>query len=132
MPKRNIDDDDDVSSMLTKCNLNTIDIDELDFGQLDLEDPHEYDMLKDSCCRVYERSEMIRGAVKRYHRYLEGITDWLGFECIREDIKVFLRMHYEKKDPEGMIKISRSVDKALFAIINNFNANAKKIKYEAK
>lgn len=106
-------------------NCNLIDVDELNFGQLDLEDKDEYEVLKKnlnfsagiSQLSYCEKKVILKEAVYRYHRYLDGISDWTDYEYIYDDIKSFLMLHYDKcTNIQKAMLLMRSIDKALFLV----------------
>jgi len=104
-----------IEIILSKCHLNEFDLDELNFDQFNLDDPDEYDELE----KAVNKEIHIKSCVKRYHRYLDGITDWLEFKFIQEDIKMFLK----NADKQIASKeLARKIDLALFILATEVRA----------
>jgi len=129
-----------LDGLLSKCSLEEED---LDFGEFNLDDPDEYDILEDSYtrinnylfeCSVEEYNKLILSYVIRYRRYLDVIDNWLGFDWIKMDIKQFLI----SKDRCYKLSLITKIDKVLYTIANKVretgeildNREIKKIKMD--
>jgi len=129
-----------LDGLLSKCSLEEED---LDFGEFNLDDPDEYDILEDSYtrinnylfeCSVEEYNKLILSYVIRYRRYLDVIDNWLGFDWIKMDIKKFLI----SKDRCYKLSLITKIDKVLYTIANKVretgeildNREIKKIKMD--
>jgi hypothetical protein len=108
------DNDNDIDDLIDKLSNSSIEND------IDT-DIDEFEELKDVCNKTNgtgsECKKIIDATNKRYNRYLDGITNWMGFEELRDDIYKYLKMNYKNSEEITVkMKFMRKIDKIFLVI----------------